>query len=176
MTAHLVSAAALQHEIEQFLYHEAALLDERRFEEWLDLLADDIRYLMPTRTNRDRRSTTTDLTDPEQAAFFDETKSDLRRRVQRLQTGMAWAEEPPSRSRRIVTNVRIQAGDNESEYVARSNWMLYRTRNERDEQLFVGTREDRLRRVLRGAQWEIFLRTILLDQAVLNSPNLSVFF
>ncbi len=87
----------LYYDIEQFMLDEADLLDERRYEEWLELMAEDIHYWMPTRSNRLARELDREISAPDEAAFFDETKEHLQQRLVRLQTGMAWAEDPPSR-------------------------------------------------------------------------------
>src|SRR6516225_5793935 len=90
-------------EVEQFLYREARLLDERRFREWLELFTDDVRYWMGARTNRYPRSSKAiaildparyieeDVTGDDELAILDETKETLMARVARLDTGMAWA-------------------------------------------------------------------------------------
>ena len=107
------SARRLEHllltrEIEEFLYAEAALLDERRFEEWLALLTDDIRYWMPMRRNvkfgEHERENTRERQDMN---WFDEGKTTLQQRVQQIMTGVHWAEEPLSRVCHMVTNVQI---------------------------------------------------------------------
>jgi len=110
-------------EIEQFLYREARLLDERRFHEWLQLLTDDVRYWMGSRSNRYPKSSKAiaildpdryvedDLTKEDELAILDETKQTLSQRVARLDTGMAWAEDPPSRSRHLITNIEVEPGD-----------------------------------------------------------------
>src|SRR5688572_11640103 len=100
--------AELQREIEQFLYEEAELLDDRRLHDWLALLTDDIRYRMPTRDNRVRREQSKELSGETEMAYFDDDKRTLVQRVKRLDTGLAWAEDPPSRTRHLVTNVRIE--------------------------------------------------------------------
>jgi 3-phenylpropionate/cinnamic acid dioxygenase small subunit len=79
---------------------------------------------------------------------------------------------PPSRTRHLITNVRVGKDDGK-QIEARSNFLVYRTRMETDQDLFVGTREDRLRRVDRS--FKIARRTIILDQAVLNAKNISIF-
>ena len=86
--------AGLQFEIEQFLYLEARLLDDRRFDDWLLLFADDIHYWMPTRYNRLLRELDKELAAPNEVANFDEDKRSLAQRVFRINTGMAWAEDP----------------------------------------------------------------------------------
>jgi 3-phenylpropionate/trans-cinnamate dioxygenase beta subunit len=166
----------LQHEIEQFLYHEAALLAEREYREWLDLFAADIHYWMPTRYNRLRREAHREFSEPNETAFFDDDHESLTRRIIRLETGMAWAEDPPSRTRHLFTNVRVVPTDNVDEFDVHCNFLLYRSRLEHDVEFFVGARQDLLRRVERGVGWEIARRKVVLDQSTLNAKNLSMFF
>ena len=169
-----IMADDLRREIEDFYYHEAELLDDRRLREWFDLLADDIRYWMPIRHNPLERPAdlSAELAQPGEGFYFDDTKESLRIRVERADARNAWAEVPPSRTRHLITNVRIKSDDGR-EIEARSNFLVYRTRMETDQDLFVGTRDDRLRRVDGG--FRIGRRTIILDQAVLSAKNISIF-
>ena len=162
------------HGVRQFLYAEAALLDERRFDEWLALCAPEIRYWMPAQTNRDRRERHLTVGGPEDLPMFEETWEHLHQRVRRLATGSAWAEEPPSRTRRLVTNVRVDAGSDDRVRAA-SNLLLYRTRHDADVQIFVASRVDELRPHA-GHRWQIVARTIVLDATTVPGHNLSVFF
>jgi HAD superfamily hydrolase (TIGR01549 family) len=139
-------------EVERFLYREARLLDERRFHEWLELLTDDIHYWMGSRSNRYPRSSKAiaildpdryvedDLAKEDELAILDETKQTLSQRVARLDTGMAWAEDPPSRSRHLITNIEVEPGDIASEVKTYSNFMVYRSRAETEQDFYVGAR------------------------------------
>jgi 3-phenylpropionate/cinnamic acid dioxygenase small subunit len=176
----------ISREIEQFLYREARLLDERRFHEWLELLTDDIRYWMGSRSNRYPKSSKAiaildldryvedDLVKEDELAIFDETKQTLSQRVARLETGMAWAEDPPSRSRHLITNVEVEPGQSANEVKVYSNFMVYRSRAETEQDFYVGARRDVLRRV--AGSWKIANRKIILDQNVLLAKNVSIFF
>jgi 3-phenylpropionate/cinnamic acid dioxygenase small subunit len=159
----------LQHDIEQFCYREAELLDDGRFREWLDLIDEDIRYEVGTRSTVDPLGT-----DPvEDSLAFEENKVSLTWRVKRSETGMAWAEEPPSRTRYLITNVQVTpVGD---ELAVRCNFMLYRNRLETMAHFLVGSRRDRLRRQPDGG-FLIARRSVTLDQNVILSNNLSMFF
>lgn len=173
-------------EIEQFLYREGRLLDDRRFHEWLDLFTDDVRYWMPVRSNLYPKSSKAiavldatrqaddELSGEDDLALFDETKESLRRRVARLDTGMAWAEDPPSRTRHIVSNVEVEQGDAASELRVYSNFIVYRNRSETEQDFYVGARQDVLRTV--EDAWKIARRKIVLDQNVLLAKNVSIFF
>jgi 3-phenylpropionate/cinnamic acid dioxygenase small subunit len=166
-----------QHRIEQFLYLEAELLDDRRFRDWYDLMADDVHYWMPMRSNRLMREISKELSTPDMVALFDESKESLGWRVRQLESGMHWAEDPPSRTRHLVSNVRARGSSKEREYVVRSNFLCYRNRLETEVDLWAGERRDLLReRAGDGAGFEIARRTVLLDQNVVLSKNLSVFF
>jgi len=167
---------ALQQAVEQFLYYEARLLDDRRFDEWYALLADDIHYFMPTRYNRLKREANREFSGPHEAALFDEDKVSLAQRIRRLHTGMAWAEDPPSRTRHLVSNVMIRPMNTPGEYEVDCYYLLYRSRLEREVEVFVGMRHDLLRRTDTPAGWQIARRTIILDQATLLARNLSFFF
>ena len=173
-------------EVEQFLYREARLLDDRQFHEWLQLFTDDARYFMAGRSNRYPKSSKAiaildpdryvedDLTKEDELAILDETKRTLGARVARLDTGMAWAEDPPSRSRHLITNIEVEPGDAASEVKVYSNFLVYRSRAETEQDFYVGARRDILRRV--AGAWKIAGRRIILDQNVLLAKNVSIFF
>ena len=170
----------LAQEIAEFLYAEAELLDERLYDEWLALLADDIRYWMPMRRNVKYGDTTGREFTREGAdiAWFDEGKETLIRRVRQIQTGIHWAEEPQSRIAHLVSNVQVvevtPSLAEPHEVAVKCRFLIYRNRVETETDLLVGKREDRLRRVADG--WQIARRTIILDQNVLLSKNLTFFF
>jgi 3-phenylpropionate/cinnamic acid dioxygenase small subunit len=167
------AALALQHEIEQFLYHEAALLDERRFHEWLELLAEDLEYWMPVRSTRARGDEANEFAPYGSTAYFDENRAYMEMRIAKLDTGFSWSEDPPSRTRHYVSNVRILEDTGDLVKVS-LNFLVYRSRLESDEDLWPGRREDTLRRTASG--WQIVKRHIFLDQVILPSSNLSIFF
>ena len=174
-----ITRLLLVHEIAEFLYREAELLDERRYADWLALLADDIRYWMPMRRNvkfgEEGREFTREATD---IAWFDEGKDTLTRRVRQIQTGIHWAEEPQSRISHLVTNVQLVEASpsvaEAQEVMVRCRFLIYRNRVETETDLLVGKREDVLRR--EGDEWRIARRKIILDQNVLLSKNLTFFF
>ena len=167
-------ASDLRQRVEDFYYLEAELLDERKLREWFILLADDIRYWMPIRHNPLERpeNISEELSKPGESYYFDDDIKSLKIRVERAYSKIAWAEVPPSRTRHLITNVRIKKDDG-NEIAAHSNFLVYRTRMESDKDLFVGARQDILRRV--GDTFQIARRTIILDQAVLDAKNISVF-
>jgi 3-phenylpropionate/cinnamic acid dioxygenase small subunit len=164
----------LQHDVEQLLYHEAALLDAHHYQDWLALLTDDVTYWMPIRETRSTADADREFTAFGEAAFFDEDRKMLEVRVDKRDSGSAWSEDPPSRTRHCVTNVRILERHADGELTVGCNLVVYRSRLDTDEDWWVGRRVDRLRRVEGG--WKIARREIYLDQTVLQSKNLSTFF
>ncbi len=171
----------LREAVEDFLYHEADLLDERRFEEWLALLTDDMCGWMPMRRNvkfgqhAERENTKLG----QGISWFDEDKWTLTKRVEQIMTGIHWAEEPLSRVCHFVTNIRLAAA-RPSVAAARevevgSRFIVYQNRVETETYLFAGRRNDLLRRD-DGGRWLLARREILLDQNVLLAKNLTVFF
>ncbi|HWA62332.1 MAG TPA: aromatic-ring-hydroxylating dioxygenase subunit beta, partial [Caulobacteraceae bacterium] len=137
----LAERMALQYEVEQFLYAEAALLDARRYREWLGLLADDIHYWMPIRRTVTNADLDLEFTRPGEMAYFDDDRMMLEIRVRKLEAGSAWSEDPPSRSRHFVANVRILdvAGDEVTLDVA---FHLYRSRLNSESSEWFGRRTD----------------------------------
>ena len=174
-----VARLLLTEEIAQFLYTEAEMLDDRRHDEWLALLAEDIRYWMPMRRNVKYGDTAREFTrETEDISWFDEGKDTLTRRVRQIQTGIHWAEEPQSRISHMVSNVQLLSAMPDvgapQEVVAKSRFLIYRNRVETETDLLVGKREDTLRRD--GDGWLIARRKIILDQNVLLTKNLTFFF
>jgi phthalate 3,4-dioxygenase subunit beta len=159
----------------QFLVEEAALLDAADYAGWLDLLCDDIRYLMPVRVTTARGAGFDTLAG---MGHFDEDMYALRKRVQRLATDHAWTEDPPSRTRHFVTNVRTfpsSAFQNEGvEFRVESAVLLFRSRGDtREADLVSAGRTDVLRQTDGGLR--LARREILVDEAVLRTQNLAVF-
>lgn len=169
----LLADALRQFEIERFYADEAALLDAHRYAEWVQLFTEDTHYFMPIRRTRLRKQLDMEFTKPGEMAFFDDPKEVLLGRVAKLASGSAWAEDPPSRTRHLVTNVRV-VQDRGDELDVHSNFILYRTRLKSEETTWIGSRQDVLRR--QDGSLLIAKRVILLEQTVLLSQNLSNFF
>jgi 3-phenylpropionate/cinnamic acid dioxygenase small subunit len=159
-------------ELMPFYIREAWLLDERRLEEWLDIFTDDVLYFMPRRKNVPRRELHREVTELGDLAILEEDRRYLEMRVARLDSGMAWAEDPPSRTRHLVGNLEAVPLAN-GEVKARTAFLVYRSHLETDHQLLSGCREDLLRKV--NDAWKVSRRTIVLDANVLLDKNLSVF-
>ncbi|MFT7598724.1 MAG: 3-phenylpropionate/cinnamic acid dioxygenase small subunit [Acidimicrobiales bacterium] len=169
----------LRTEIEEWLYTEAELLDQRRYIEWLEQLADDIVYFMPMRrnvavgTHAEREDTREGL----DMSWFEDDKWTLTKRVEQIETGVHWAEEPMSRTTHMVSNVQVidatPSVSEASEVTVRSRFLVYQNRVEYEEHFFVGKRTDRLRLV--DGRWLLARREVTLDQNVLLAKNLTVF-
>ena len=165
----------LKDEVEQFLYHEAALLDERRYDEWIDLMAEDIHYFMPIRENVKFGEWDRENSDPgSEISWFDEGKEVLEGRVRQLMTGVHWAEEPVSRIRHIISNVRV-VGVHGDEIHTSDNFFVWHNRLLEEVNLFVGRRDNVLRRDPETG-FKVAKRTILLDQSVLLAKVVTFFF
>ena len=170
----------IKREIEEFLYDEAHLLDERDFKTWIDTLAEDLRYFMPMEFNvKFGDHASGEFTQRhEHMSWFNEGKWTLNKRVEQILTGVHWAEEPLSRVCRLVSNVQLtalqtsQAG--ELEVDVSSRFLIYQNRCEYEQYFFVGDRLDRIR--LTAGGWRLARREIRLHQNVLLAKNLSIFF
>jgi biphenyl 2,3-dioxygenase beta subunit len=166
----------LHHEISQFLYAEARLLMNRRWTEWLDLLAEDLRYYMPIRENLHPRLGEPDP-HPLRAALFDDDKAFLTERISKIGTGMSWSEDPLSRTTYVVSNIEVNAAPGEpgeEVYEVKCCFVLNRNRLEDEADTYTGIRHDQLRRKPTG--FEVKSRTIILDQSVVLTKNMSVLF
>ena len=174
-----IAQILLKNEIEEFLFAEADLLDERSFEEWLDLLSGDIRYWMPMRRNVKFGELDREFTrEGQDINWFDEGKETLVRRVKQILTGVHWAEEPLSRICHFVTNVRVlsatPSASDATEVSVKCRFLVYRNRVQTETDFLIGKREDTLRK--ENGTWKIAERKIILDQNVLLAKNLTFFF
>lgn len=155
----------------RWVVNEAYVLDAQSYEEWLDLLTDDVHYIMPVRV-------TTALgagysTSPGMS-HWDEDKYSLGRRVARFLTEHAWTEDPPSRLRHYVTNVRTFATPDDRHLIVDSAVLLFRSRGDVNEAALISAgREDLLRR--EGDNWRLARRSIVVDESVLRTQNLAIF-
>jgi len=166
----------LKEDIGEFLAFEADLLDARRYEDWLALLTEDIRYWMPMTRNMASDDIGREFTiEDKDVNWIEEGIETIRQRVAQLATGLHWAEQPPSRTSHMISNLRVlENSDGLDEVKTRCRFLVYRNRLEDEQNIFVGKRNDTLRRV--NASWKIARREIYLDQNVMLSKNLSVFF
>jgi 3-phenylpropionate/cinnamic acid dioxygenase small subunit len=173
-----IAYLSLMREIEDFLYHEADLLDAREFDKWLDLFTEDVRYWMPMRKNLSYEDRARDITGDDDVSWIDDDKVTLAKRVKQIQTGIHWAEEPLSRVTHLVSNVRLArpaASVKEGASIAvNCHFIVHRNRLETETDFISGRREDLLRR--ESGSFKIASRKIIIDQTVLLAKNLSFFF
>jgi phthalate 3,4-dioxygenase subunit beta len=156
-----------------WLVEEAYILDAQNYDDWLTLLADDIHYIMPVRVTT---ALNAGYDSAPKMAHFDENKYSLNRRVARFRTEHAWTEDPPSRLRHHVTNVRTFVTERPDELIVDSAVLLYRSRGDvRNPAVLSAGREDLLRRTADGSGWLLARRTILIDDSVLHTQNLAIF-
>jgi 3-phenylpropionate/cinnamic acid dioxygenase small subunit len=170
----------LKADMEDFLYTEADLLDNRQFRDWLNLLAEDMTYFMPIRRNVKfgQHAQRENTVQGSGISWFDEDKWTLTKRVDQILTGVHYAEEPLSRVCHMVSNVQVLGAtpslEAPQEVEVRCRFLVYQNRIEYETYTFVGKRTDLIRKTSDG--WKIARREILLDQNVLLAKNLSTFF
>lgn len=159
--------------LQQQLSYEARTLDEERYHDWLALLTDDIRYRMPLGVRRFRKDRSTPLPIGE-GYTFDESYARLRLRVDRLQSGFVWAEDPRNHVRRVIGNVEIWRGAGAGEAEVYSVVTIHRSRIDGEERRIVAGRRDLWRQV--GGAWKLACRDISLDHTIVPDSNLNTFF
>jgi 3-phenylpropionate/cinnamic acid dioxygenase small subunit len=167
--------AAQLEECTAFLVAEAALLDDNRLTDWLELLTPDVDYRVPVRIVRERGGGSGFSTD---AFFMKEDFGTLETRVTRLDNEFAWAESPPTRTRRFVANARLVepgTGQGESEVRVLNNLAVYCYRGDSAAPVVLtAERQDTLRRAEDGS-WKLARRLVLLASTVLGLQALSIF-
>jgi len=155
-----------------FLYQESSLLDNLKISEWGKTLAPDLLYNVPIRHTRSSKDIDKSVVRNCQH-MLDDYRSILGR-IMRLEGNSAWAEDPPSRVRRLITNVLIYETDIVDEFLVVSNMLVTRNRFDDDHyDLISGVRTDILR--VDEASYKLARREVILDQAVLGTPNLGIF-
>ena len=167
-----IETLLLQHRVEQFYFTEARMIDERKFSAWLDLFTKDTRYLLPIHRNTASHEFTDSLGDAG-LAHFDDDKDVLRKRVFRMSSGRAWAEDPPSIQRHLITNVQVGPPVN-GQIEAHSCFQTHRYRMDREVEVFTGARVDALR--IAGDSFQIASRTVYLDHTTVLANNINLFF
>ena len=153
------------------LYDEAAALDERRFDDWTAMLAADLIYTAPIRLTR--TGPTRDRDVMRTMFHFDEDYNSILMRTGRLHKS-AWAEDPPSRCRRFITNVRVAECDTVGEYEVVSYLFLERSRGDNPENERMTAERRDVWRDVDGA-YKLATREIIVDQSVLGMANFAVF-
>jgi Small subunit of phenylpropionate dioxygenase len=154
------------------LYNEAAALDERRFDDWVAMFSKDLKYTAPLRLTRNGPNRDRDVV--RTMKHFDEDYGSMLMRTGRLSRS-AWAEDPPSRTRRFITNVRMAECDTVGEYevvsylyVERSRFDVYRN------ETISAERRDIWRVTDDG--YKLVTREIIVDQSTLGMSNFAIFF
>lgn len=168
-----LAALLLQQRVERFLFDEAALLDARKFQEWLKLLEPDLDYWMPIRRIKTARELDQQFTARGDMALLDDDFVMISKRVKKLDSGFNWSEEPPSRTRYLITNIRVMKHEG-GEIEVHSNFHLHRAHHEADFDDFIGRREDLLRETSDGLR--LARRHIFLEQTVIQAGNMAVLF
>ncbi|WP_063910890.1 3-phenylpropionate/cinnamic acid dioxygenase subunit beta [Nocardia nova] len=159
-------------ECADFLFREAGYLDHRQFDRWLDCLSTELIYLMPIRVTRGPESR--DVEFSPLGFHMKETYASMKMRVSRLATEHAYAEDPPSRTQRLVTNIRVATHEDPEKFDVASNFMCYRSQGDGVEfDLIVGERFDVLHKGPKG--WKLAARTVHLAHTTLVTANLGIF-
>ncbi|WP_057883353.1 3-phenylpropionate/cinnamic acid dioxygenase subunit beta [Tsuneonella troitsensis] len=160
------------HEVQQFLYREARLLDEQRYDDWFELMTEDFTYWVPVPQSRYRRDKKPTY-EPGRMAHFDDTLTELKLRASRWKEKTAWSEDPPTRNVHYVTNIEIAPAEGAQDWLVRSVAISLRTRNEDEENWLGGRREDLIRETPDGLK--LVRRWVFLTQTVLLSKNFNTF-
>lgn len=150
-----------QQEVEQFLYHEAALLDNRKFDEWLELYPEDALYWVPANDY--------DINPMLHVSFIYDDRSRMQDRVWSVQSGVRWSQDPQSRTRHLISNV-VVTEDKGDELTVSSNFVMFEIRRAiYGDRYFCGRFEHHLRR--ENGSWKIVFKKIELlnnDAAIEN--------
>jgi len=160
----------LREAVTQFLAREAMLLDEGRFDDWYAILDDAIVYEAPLRLATINRGD-----EMVAGAYrFSDDKKIIRTRIDRIKTGNAFSENPPSRTVRSVSSICI-LGENDGVVEVSSALIVYRQRaNDLSGDTIHARRNDRLRFTPDGLR--LCARTVILAEVSLSTPNLGIFF
>lgn len=161
----------VKYEFEQWLNKEAEYLDNIEFDDWFALMHSSLRYQMPVRINKEgteRPDYSTDM-----FTFNDDIEL-LKLRVERLKTDYAWAEIPPSRTRRFVSNVMVKEYVEGEKAVVKSYLLIYRSRStDIHHDLISGERNDEF--MFENGKWKLSKRVFIVDQTTINTRNLAIF-
>jgi 3-phenylpropionate/cinnamic acid dioxygenase small subunit len=170
--------------VEQFYYQEARLLDDRKFNQWLALLTEDISYIMPSRhapfpdaaqkETEDFLDVERELSQGLETPLREENLFILSIRAMRAFKPNSWTDNPPARTRRFVSNVEVLPTDHQDTLQTFSNIMISYSRHQKDNYLYTAQRRDELK--LCDHQLKIARREVILDWNVITAPSLSIFF
>lgn len=150
---------ALRNEVEAFLHHDAALLDAWELEEWAEFLSPDARYMVPSLDSPqgDYKST---------LFLISDDYLTLKSRISQLKGRTAWVENPLSRTRRLITNIRAQQLD-DGEIAVTANFAIWRFHLGNTD-TYVGRYEHRLVRDEASGEFRIKIRKSILDLETLR--------
>lgn len=162
----------LRNLVSDFLYKEAELLDTGRFRDWFNLVTSDVQYKMPLRVTKERAAGSGIV---EKMANFDEDSVSLEMRVLRFETEYAWSEDPPSRTKHVVSNIRIGRAERQDELKVKSYLLLYRFRSDNPGYDLLSAERDDILRLDNNRSLKLAKRVIALDQTTLNTMNLALF-
>jgi 3-phenylpropionate/cinnamic acid dioxygenase small subunit len=174
-----------QRQLERFYFHEARLLDSRQYLQWLTLLSEDVRYIIPSRVNvqvNNRARGQEDMISVEHELEGEDSMGCPHReegyillmlRAERAYKINSWSENPPARTRRIVGNIELMEQNNDTLSVL-SNFHLYYARPGSDSIIYSGQRRDTLWSQPDG--FCIVRREVVLDYADIELPTLGLFF
>ncbi|SDH84447.1 aromatic-ring-hydroxylating dioxygenase subunit beta [Alteribacillus bidgolensis] len=167
----ITKAAEIKYQFENWLIQEAKLLDRIEFDNWYELMHSDLQYLMPVRVNKEGNERPDYST--EMFAFQDDIDT-LKMRVERLKTDYAWAELPPSRTRRFVSNVDVLEYEENNYALVESYLLIYRSRTDDiHHDLISGERRDEFK--YEDGSWKLSKRFFIVDQTTINTRNLAIF-
>jgi 3-phenylpropionate/cinnamic acid dioxygenase small subunit len=163
----------LYNRVLSFYYSESQMIDDGELEAWTKLLHPHLRYRMPVRVTRRRNAETSFA---KGMGHFWDTYESICLRVRRLtDTKKAWAEDPPSRTRHFVTNLRVREDATGNVHV-RSNLLLTRSRwDDTSYELISAERRDVLATGSGALGFLLLRRNILVDQTTLGTVNLAIF-
>ena len=180
-----MSPLELQHRVEQFYYREARMLDSREYQQWLALVTESIRYVMPARVNQfvDNRKQGQEQmiaiehelegVDSDGCPLREEGYANLFVRVDRAYKINSWAENPPARTRRIIGNVEVMS-EEEGVLKVTSNFHLFFARPGSANYIYSGQRNDQL--LVEGESYRIDYREVVMDYADIEYPTMGLLF
>jgi 3-phenylpropionate/cinnamic acid dioxygenase small subunit len=159
-----------QHRVEQFLYAEAELLDTFQLKDWLALLTEDIMIKVPIRTYTHPGTEQSEFS--EKGYYLRDNYDMIRERVGRLKKSYAWSENPRSRIRHVIGNVRITEVTEES-YTVTNNQHVYRSYGDTPENDTLSARRDTV--LQRGeAGFKIADRTVFFEDSIVSTKNITL--
>jgi 3-phenylpropionate/cinnamic acid dioxygenase small subunit len=163
--------AETERDVVHFYYREAAVQDNKEDRKWLAMLTDDATYTLPVRVTKEREAGSSLL---KEGGFMVDTKSSLEIRVKRNETEYAWAENPPSRTKHLVSNITIENGEKADEYKVKSYVLLTVNRSDdRSCEVFPYERQDVLKKI--DGAWKIASRLIIPEETRLGISAITFF-